>query len=114
MRRHNSYLSAGHGPATLPVPAMHFDHHVCTHKNGTASLADEHARMPDDFESLVPGPKRGVEGILAQDTWARDVIDQVECIRSQEPDLNFYHLCRKAGVTVQLYKDARAYYGGFQ
>lgn len=111
---HNLYLSAGHRPATLPVPAMHLDPPVCNHKNGPASLADEHARMPDDFKSLVPGPKPGVEGVLTQEAWARDVIDQVECIRAQEPELNFYHLCRKAGVTVQLYKEARAYYGGSQ
>jgi len=91
---------------------MHFDHPLCTHKNGTDSLADEHARMPDDFKSLVPGPKPGAEGVLAQDAWARDVIDQVEYIRTQEPELNFYHLCRKAGVSVQLYKDARASYQG--
>ncbi|MBM5458629.1 hypothetical protein H8F21_13750 [Pseudomonas sp. P66] len=107
--------SAGHDAVTLVALVKPFAQPQSTHTDCLASLADEHASLSGSISVLGPGADIGSEAALAQDNeWARDVIDRVEDVRSREPELNIYHICRKAGITVQLYKEARAYYGGIQ
>lgn len=88
------------------------------HKDGTASLADEHANqcVPRGMvvtalaEQLIGDKMREVQEV----EWARELIDRVEQVRFLEPELNTYSSCLKAGITFHLYKEARAFYGASQ